>query len=223
MGEILENGFICICCTRRKERNEAYTAEKYLGICKACNEKLVYIPKGTVFKGGDNLSSLISVVTYNATARNVIRRYKFQGQQRYSLVFAEMMYEYLKDFNLRKNFDLVTMVPLSRKRFTERGYNQTELLAEPLAKLLGIEFNSGCVFKKRNTAAQSSIENFLQRRNNVKDAYIADSIKIKNRNIILIDDVYTTGSTMEECAKELKLKGAESVLGITLAKVVKEV
>ena len=131
------------------------------------------------------------------------------------------MYEYFKNMNLDKEYDLVTMVPISRKRWIERGYNQSEFLAKPLADKLGIEFKNNCIFKYRNNKAQSSTKGISERRKNVKNVYIADYEKLSGKNIILMDDVYTTGSTMEECAKELRAKGAENVLGIVLAKVVK--
>lgn len=217
----MDNGLICICCKRRKKCAEYVISEKYTGICKSCNEKIMYMPEGTVFAGSENLSSLYAVLKYDGIIQRAIKDYKFYGQQRYSKVFVELMYEYFKNMNLDKEFDIVTMIPISRKRWLERGYNQTELLAKPLAEKLGIEFKNNCVFKYRNNKAQSSTKGFAERRENVKNVYIADREKLTGKNIILIDDVYTTGATMEECAKELKDKGAENVLGIALAKVVK--
>ena len=222
LDEKMDNGFICICCKRRTSYKESVISEKYLGLCKGCNDKISYFPDGTVFKGSDNLSSLFSVVEYKGVIGSAIRRYKFSGQQRYSKIFVEMMYEYFKGMGLEREYDLMTMVPLSRKRLLERGYCQTELLAKPLAEKLGIEFRNNCIFKNRNNKAQSTTRDLPERKINVKDVYIANAEKIKGKNIILVDDVYTTGSTMEECAKELKNKGAKNVLGITLAKAVRK-
>ena len=219
----MDNGFICICCKRRKNHKESVISESYLGLCRSCNDRISYFPESAIFKGSNSLSSLFSVVEYKGVVAGAIRRYKFCGQQRYSKIFVGMMYEYFKNIGLEREYDLVTMVPLSRKRLYERGYCQTELLAKPLAEKLGIEFKNNCVFKYRNNKAQSSTRDLIERKSNVKDVYIADAEKIKGKNIILVDDVYTTGATMEECAKELKSKGAENVLGITLAKVVRKV
>ena len=216
----MDNGFICICCKRRKSQKEGIR-EKYIGICDSCNEKICYMPENSVFKGSENLSSLYAVLGYKGIIKRAIRDYKFHGQQRYGKIFVELLYQYFKNMNLDKEYDLVTMIPLSRKRWLERGYNQSELLAKSLAEKLGIEFKNNCVFKYRNNKAQSTTKGLAERRKNVKDVYIADSEKLIGRNIILIDDVYTTGNTMEECAKELKDKGAKNVLGIALAKVVK--
>lgn len=221
-GDFMDNGFICICCRRRKTVSDGVITEKYIGLCGKCNNNIVYFSKDTVFEGSDNLVSLFSVVEYGGVISNAIRRYKFQGQQRYEKIFVEMMYEYFKSMDFIKDYNILTSVPLSRKRFTERGYNQTELIAKPLAEKLGIEFKNNCIFKKRHNKAQSTLSGFAERRTNTKGIYIAASDKIKGKRIILLDDVYTTGSTIESCAKELKEKGAENVLGITLAKVVKK-
>lgn len=212
------DGFICVFCNRRKRREEAYISEKYLGICDGCNKDLPYIPKDVVFAGNEDLSSLFSVFEYTGTVRRTVRRYKFNGQQRYADIFAEVMYEHFKEHRLCNDYDMVTMVPLSRKRFGGRGYNQAEILAEKLADRLGMEFKNNCVFKIRENKIQSLTRSIIERRENVRGVYLADGAKIKGRNILLIDDVYTTGSTMKECARELKRKGAENVLGVTLAK-----
>lgn len=217
---MVENRFVCICCKRRKGRGEAYIAEKYIGICRSCESKLERIAPGAVFKGNDDINSLFSVFYYKGLIRNALMNYKFFGQWRYGKIFTMLMYDYLKDLHLEDNFDLVTMVPISRKRFLERGYNQTEFLAEPLADMLGIPFDGNCIFKKRHNKTQSSVGRIAQRYENVRDAYLADVKKVKGRNILLVDDVFTSGATMKSCAKELVEKGAKSVVGITLAKTV---
>ena len=211
---------MCICCKRRKGRNEKYIAEKYIGICRDCENRLERIPFGNVFKGNDYVSSLFSVFYYKGLIRDAIRRYKFLGQWRYGKIFTMLLYEYLKDLHLEEKFDLVTMIPISRKRFIERGYNQTEFLAKPLADMLGIDFNGNCIFKKRHNETQSSVGRSAQRYENVRDVYLADAAKVKGKSILLVDDVFTSGATMKSCAKELIEKGAECVVGITLAKTV---
>lgn len=217
----MEGVFICIGCRRRKRVEDAEILGKFLGLCKRCNERLLYFPKKTVFPGSENIDSVISTFSYEGQIKDIIRRYKFSGQVAYKEVFIKAMLKNLSSYPLSKDFDLITAVPLSRKRFYERGYNQAELLAKPIAEDLGMESNFNCIFKKRHNKKQSLTGNKMERRDNVHDAYIADFSKIKGKRIILIDDVYTTGSTMEECAKELKDKGARAVLGVTLAKTVR--
>lgn len=217
----MEERILCICCNRRKKNAEFAIKEKYIGVCKDCNEKLEYLPKGSVFYGNENLQSVFSVFCYKGHIRRMIGKYKFSGQRRYSEIFSLMIYEYLKDLELHKNFDLITVVPLSRKRLWERGYNQSEFIAEKVAQMLGIEFDKNCIFKKVNNKRQSTKKTSHERKKNVEDVYLGYASKIKGKSILVLDDVYTSGATMKSCAKELIDKGAECVSGISLAKVVK--
>lgn len=214
----MEDRFLCIFCDRRHFNTESYIRETYLGVCKECNDRLPRIPKDGVFYGTHSTDSLFSVFYYKDLIKRSVIRYKFQGQRRYSKIYVELMYEFLKDLNLSDSFDLMTSVPLSRKRLYERGFSQTEILASPLAKRLGIPFSANCIFKTRHTAKQSTLRGIAQKRENVEDAYLADRPKIYDKKILLLDDVFTTGSTVESCAKELLDKGADCVTVITLAK-----
>ncbi len=220
--KIMKDGFLCICCRRRKGNNEAHIREEYIGICSHCQDRLSNLPKGAVFAGDEYVSSVFSVFGYKGIIRNAIKRYKFGGQWRYSKIFVMIMYDYLKDLGLAKDFDFMTMIPLSRKRLWERGYNQTELLAKPLAELLEIPFLANTVHKKKNTRPQSASRGRVARFLNVKGVYIADRKRVKGKNILLVDDVYTSGATMKSCAKELIEAGAENIVGITLARVLKK-
>ena len=73
----MDNGFICICCRRRKGYSEAIIAEKYIGICKNCNEKIFYMPDDAVFMGSENVSSLYAVLRYDGIIKRALRDYKF--------------------------------------------------------------------------------------------------------------------------------------------------
>lgn len=210
--------FICIGCKRRKENDDGEIVAGNLGICKRCYEEIVIFPEKTVFSGSANIDSLISTFSYEGRIKEIIRRYKFSGQVAYKDVFIKAMLKNLSAYPLAEDYDFITAVPLSRKRLCERGYNQAEILATGIAKVLGMECNFNCIFKKRHNKQQSLTGTKVRRRENVKDVYIADLNKIKGKRVILVDDVYTTGSTMEECTKELREKGVISVLGVTLAK-----
>lgn len=214
----MDDRFLCIFCNRRHFNSEAYIRETYLGVCKECNERLPSIPKDGVFCGTHSTNSLFSVFYYKDMVKRSVIRYKFHGQRRYSKIYIELMYDFLKDLRLSDDFNLMTSVPLSRKRFYERGFNQTEILAEPLAKRLGIPFCANCIFKTRHTAKQSTLRGISQKRENVQDAYLADVSKVNGKKILLLDDIFTTGSTIESCAKELLDKGADCITIVTLAK-----
>ena len=108
-------------------------------------------------------------------------------------------------------FDLVTWVPVSRRRLRKRGYDQTQLLAEAACRSWGIR-PVRLLRKTVHNRAQSGLENADARRSNVHGVYRADSAAVRGRRVLLIDDIVTTGSTLSECAKVLREAGAESVV-----------
>lgn len=109
-------------------------------------------------------------------------------------------------------------VPLHKKRFKERGFNQSELLAKCLSEGTGQTVVSAAMIRKKYTLPQVDLK-MNERKANIRDAfYCADPALVKNKNVILVDDVLTTGSTMAECAKVLKAAGAERIWGLSLAR-----
>ena len=114
-----------------------------------------------------------------------------------------------KSFEKLKKYDIIIVVPVSKKRQKDRGYNQTEIIAQKISKILNINIKKHILYKTKNTVPQSTL-NKEQREENAKDAYIAKNCKkIANKRILLIDDIYTTGSTVNECAKTLIDSGIE--------------
>jgi len=109
-------------------------------------------------------------------------------------------------------------VPLSKKRLKERGFNQTEEIGKELSKLLKIPLISDCLIKVKETLPQVELSD-EEREENIKDAFSCQNQnKIQGRKILLIDDVYTTGSTMEECGRVLKDAGVREIIGIVTAR-----
>lgn len=101
---------------------------------------------------------------------------------------------------------------------SKRGYNQTELLAKNLSKNLKIPYNYNILVKSKNNQTQSLLEK-SQREKNVENVFkIKNPSKIKDKNIILLDDIYTTGATVRECSKILKNAGAKKILVFVIAK-----
>jgi len=109
-------------------------------------------------------------------------------------------------------------VPLAQKRLRERGFNQAQALAEELAKIWQIPMATQCLEKTRETRRQAELSQ-SERRNNLRGAFVCpDAASIKNKNVVLVDDVVTTGATMEECAKVLRRAGAAKVTGVCFAR-----
>ncbi|MDD5731413.1 MAG: ComF family protein [Patescibacteria group bacterium] len=131
-------------------------------------------------------------------------------------------------------FDLVISVPLHKKRLRQRGFNQAEILAREIIKMYRstLRFKAGALnqhilVRKKYTTPQAELDR-EQRLNNLKDVFVfvgnnanirnSHGCSLRGKNILLVDDITTTGTTLEECAKVLKLNGARSVWGIVLAK-----
>ena len=113
---------------------------------------------------------------------------------------------------------ILVPIPLYIKKLKWRGFNQAEELAKELAKFLALPLISDCLIKNKKTPAQIEL-NDAERKENIKNVFIVkNQEKIKNKKILLIDDVYTTGSTMEEAAKILKETGVKEVIGIVIAR-----
>lgn len=112
---------------------------------------------------------------------------------------------------------IVVPVPLSAERLRERGYNQAALLARTLAELAGLPLAARAAVRTRHTASQVGLS-ATQRRSNVRNAFAADRQRVAGRNVILVDDVCTTGATLAACGTALLAAGAEAVWGVTLAR-----
>lgn len=113
--------------------------------------------------------------------------------------------------------EIIIPVPLHRRRFAERGFNQAELIARMVGKKLNLQI-SNSLQRTRFTRPQVGLSH-EEREQNVKSAFALNGVLLA-KNILLVDDVYTTGSTMQECARILKQAGAQSVVGFTLARAV---
>ncbi len=133
---------------------------------------------------------------------------------------AIMLQEVLEREGLLENVDLIIPVPLHRKREKSRGYNQAALLSSALSELTGVPWLSEALVRTRNTPPQVSLQ-AAERITNLKGAFkVKKAEKVAGRVVLLVDDVFTTGSTLRECAGELSKAGAREVRAATLARAV---
>ena len=158
---------------------------------------------------------------YEGIIRSKIISYKFDDKPYLYKTFCEIFVKNKKVCEFIKNYDIIISVPMYKKKKNQRGYNQSELIAKEIAKKTeNIEYRNDILLKIKNTARQSSL-NKEQRKENIKNAYIIKSSSkeyILNKNILIFDDIYTTGSTANECAKMLKEAGAKNIGILTIAK-----
>ena len=188
-----------------------------IGKCVCNNCSLEVVPSTmirTILEFGEENIACISPFKYSGKVRKAIWSFKFRGQKQYAKYFAQVVSDELEKTS--KNIDVVTAVPLSESGMRKRGYNQSECLAKLIAKNIGLKYED-LLIKSRENFPQHELT-LNERRENVKGVYKVTNIRsLKNKNILLCDDVVTTGSTLRECAKMLKLFGARSVICCTVA------
>ena len=179
-------------------------------ICKYCHLDINFIC--------NDKEPNLAVFYYDDITRFSILRLKYYNQKQYAKVFAKMMYNKLCNIDMEK-YDYIISVPMYLKKKKKRGYDQAEIIGIELSKLTNIPFEKDNLIRTKNTLAQSKVS-FEDRYENVKNVFsVLNRDRIKDKNILLIDDIYTTGSTINNCAKALKESGANYICYFTLAKV----
>lgn len=173
------------------------------GICIRCQEK------------NPHFSGVRSWATFEGHLRKALHQLKYNRDISLGVVMARPMIHMLR--NLNWEIDLVTPVPLGVARLKERGYNQSGLLAKPLALEVGLPYRPQALKKIRNTPTQVNLS-LSARRDNVKGAFESDSRLVRGRNVLVVDDVATSSATLDACSVALLEAGATQVYGLTLAR-----
>ena len=155
---------------------------------------------------------------YKDEIRNKLLDFKFGDKPELADTFAKLLLNNKKICGFLKNYDIIIPVPMYCKKKIMRGYNQTELIAEKVSKILHLDYGENVLKKVRNTKMQSTLD-AKDRQNNVRSAYICQNMqKIFEKKVIVFDDIYTTGSTASECARQIQEAGAKEVMVLTIAK-----
>lgn len=183
-------------------------------VCEECGSKLVPAPKFCLPPSSVNRDLLCCMAPFpyrDELVRKGLLNFKFHNQQHSYHVFSKAMAD--MDYAGTEIADFITSVPLHKIHKRCRGYNQSELLAREYASLLGKPYVETLV-KHADNKTQSTLQSDSDRLKNVKDCYcIIDESLVKDKTIIIVDDVYTSGATMKECARVLKRAGAKMVMG----------
>ena len=198
----------CLCSKNPLKIN--LVLNKY-GKCNKCSDK--------------KLSGLYFALPYKerALTRKLIHQFKYQPyikdlSKTLALLLAEHFFISGNNKEDVWNNSVLIPIPLDIKKLKSRGYNQAEELSKELAKILLVPVSSDVLIKTKTTSSQVELSG-KEREQNLKDAFIIKNpVKITGKKIFLVDDVYTTGSTMEECARILKKAGAKQVWGIVVAR-----
>lgn len=153
-----------------------------------------------------------------ASAAPSIYRFIYGNRREYGAYFGEEMAEELGSFIRKVEPDGLIPIPLHWKRLRSRGYNQAQILAEEIGRLLQIPVYSKLLKRGRNTVPMKKL-NGAERQNNLKRAFNVAGNDVKLKRVIIVDDIYTTGTTIEEAARVLKKAGVEEVYFVTLSAV----
>lgn len=156
-----------------------------------------------------------SWAVFDSPVQNALHTLKYRRNLGIGDALARQMADFVQ--SLHWDMDMLIPVPLGRKRLKERGYNQVALIARPLAYELGLQYAPHGLWKSRETRSQVGL-NVSQRRENVSKAYQAEGKVVNRKSVLLVDDVATTGSTIQSAAEALLSAGARTVYAVTVAR-----
>ena len=162
------------------------------------------------------IDGIRSLFRFDEIIRKAIHQLKYRNLKAISPGLAELLADYLRSNPLPG--EVLICVPLHSRRLRERGYNQSNLLARELGERIDLPVIDNCLIRVKQAQPQVRAVDVEERRRNVADAFVCRDERVSGRQIILVDDVCTSGATLESCAVALKNKGATSVWGLTLAR-----
>lgn len=164
----------------------------------------------------ESYGGVLYLYVYEGYVREMLHRFKYYNHPEYAVKLGELTAQRIRKADIR-DADLIIPVPMHEIKKRKRGYNQAELLAEETGKILSINVNTVALIRNEYTKAQSLVK-MGDRAENVRNVFkVTDKTMIEGKNIILIDDIYTSGSTMSACVKELKGAGAKNIYLVVVA------
>jgi ComF family protein len=204
-----EGSLICPSCCETLPRVK-------LPLCQRCGDT---VSEGILCRNCINypltIDGIRSVFLFQGTVRQAILQLKYKHLKAVSAPLAQLLVEFLHSRPMKG--EVIVPVPLHPKRLRQRGYNQASLVAEELNKLIGLPVAEDALIRVQDAVPQARTRSAQERRQNVKDAFACHQ-ELEGKQILLIDDVCTTGATLDACATALKAAGASSVWGLTVAR-----
>lgn len=220
----------CILCNKPIKKINTYS------LCKDCFKELNFIQDGCIkcgkpiiyhslekldicgcsycFNKSFYFDKAISCIEYSDISKSMILGFKYKNKTYMAKYISNIMKEKLDLENIK--FDYITFVPLHKKRMRKRGFNQSEKIAKELGKMIDIPILD-CIYRKSNTNRLYNL-NRIERKIELKNAFLVkENINYANgKNVLLIDDIFTTGSTVNEISKLLKLNNVNKIFVMTL-------
>lgn len=205
-------------------------------VCELCwgelrGEEIYFCPKcGTRLKGPSKASCSCQVeysfttvqvgVEFNGAVQRLIHALKYEGKRSLAKRLGLLLADRVSKDGTLKGIELLIPVPLHPSRMRERGYNQSELIAEAVGQRLGLPVVKDVLIRRRRTKTQTKLDTW-QRRENVKGAFSVKKPElVLDKRVALVDDVLTTGATLDACAQTLLSAGAREVQALVVARAV---
>lgn len=201
--------FICIKCSKKLSRllppvcQRCGKPESSGAYCRECWGK------------HNDLNMIRSVFVFEGTIRSAIHEFKYRNLRSIAGCLSRYMADYFLEQHLAA--DVLLPVPMHENRLKRRGYNQSELLAGRIAGIISVPARGDLLRRVRDNKPQTRTACAEERRSNMRDAFACTSSEVSGKDVVIIDDVCTSGATLEACAAALKLKGANKISGFTLA------
>ena len=207
----------CVCCKELIEENEDLCEKckkniERVGekICLWCGHEQKYCEcKFHVFR----FRQIISPFINTGLAKQGFYDFKFRNRKANSYFFSKEMSNLVLKYYSNVKFDAVCPVPMHYFRKAKRGYNQSEILADEISRIIGVKTDKSIIFSKKKKV-QHEIKGISMRYSNIKGKYYYKR-KTNYENVLLVDDIKTTGATLDECARQLMLAGVNNVYCVT--------
>ncbi|SKC55931.1 ComF family protein [Maledivibacter halophilus] len=226
---IFPRNIYCILCGRPIDRDEEYS------ICHKCKLKLKFIGGKTCNKCGKPINDLyideichecisnlhfftkaISCIEYDDLSKKIIYDLKYNKKRYIAYHIAEIIYDRLVDEKIN-SIDMIIPVPLHPAKERARSFNQVNIIGRHLSRMANIDLDNKTLIRSKHTITQNKLTK-EERRKNLEDAFkVAKRNGIINKNILIIDDIYTTGATINQCSRVLIENGAQNIYAATFA------
>ncbi len=165
-----------------------------------------------------NFDRALNVCGYQGIAKTCIHLFKYKRKIALGVILADIMTRFLKEHATISEIDIVSAVPLHSSKIRERGFNQADIFAVRISDSLKLAYSSNNLCRVRKTRSQFSL-NKKQRAENLAEAFTCkDAKQFRGKSVLLIDDIFTTGATFNECARVLKQAGARRVIAVSMAR-----
>lgn len=213
--------------------NILYPKERPEGFCKKCITKIEAVGDEVCIKCGKKLEdgrkeyckdckntrhSFVqckAAFVYEGPMKPAMYRFKYSNRRSYGKIFAEIMWKKYGEWMKSNGIQGIVPVPMYRPKERRRGYNQAGVLAKELGRRSGVPVYDNLVLRARNSSPQKNL-NPIERKNNLKNAFKIRKSAVKLRKILLIDDIYTTGNTMDAVGVVLLEAGVEQIYGMSV-------